>query len=291
MKKYLKLIRVKHWVKNFLILLPLIFSGNLLVPKYYFSIFLGFTSFSFIASIVYILNDIQDIEKDRLHPKKKERPLAKGIISIKNAYIIMAIMFMTSVGIVFFLSTKMNVLYISLVLVGYLITNILYSKWLKNIAIIDVVILVSGFLLRVLYGSLLTKIPISNWLYLMIIFSAFYLGFGKRRNEFNRHKEENTRKVLEKYNHEFLDKNMYLCAALSIMCYSLWCLDQNTILRTGSNLLVWSIPLLMIVFFRYSLNIEGDSDGDPTDVILGDKMLLAMIFVYASYMFITLYVL
>ena len=210
MKAYLKLMRVKHWIKNFLIFLPLIFSKNLFNTNYYLILLIGFLCFSLTTSIIYIINDIQDVEKDRKHPKKKERPLAKGIISIKAASIFAIGLAITIILLLWLLNFYTNnTIYLIVILLAYVVLNILYSIKLKNVVIFDVVILVSGFLLRVLFGSLLTNIPISNWLYLMIIFCAFYLGFGKRRNEYIKHKGEETREVLKSYNKEFLDKNMY----------------------------------------------------------------------------------
>ena len=113
--------------------------------------------------------------------------------------------------------------------------NLLYSFGLKNVPVADIAILVSGFLLRVLYGSSITGIEISKWLYLTVIAMSFYLGLGKRRNELEKHGGESTRKVLEAYNKNFLDKNMYMCLSLAIVFYSLWCTDPNTISLYNNN--------------------------------------------------------
>ena len=257
-KNYIKLIRVKHWIKNLLIFLPLIFSKNLFNSDLFFKSLLAFIIFCFTSSVVYIINDISDIEKDKLHPDKKKRPLPSGKISISSAWIVCAVLVTIIIAIMIFVSKTVNTIYLVFIPLFYLVLNVLYSKILKHIAIIDVFVIVIGFLLRTIYGAVLTGIEISNWLYLMIIFLSFYLGFGKRRNEIIQN-GTSSRKSLEKYNKEFLDKNMYMCLALAITSYSLWCVDTNTIARIGNNYLIWSIMLLMGILFSYSLDIENKS--------------------------------
>lgn len=279
MKEYLKLIRVKHWLKNFLIFLPLFFSINLFNNNYYLNILLAFFIFSIASSIVYILNDINDIENDKNHPLKKKRPLASGIISIKNAKKIIRLLIVILIVLIYLLFKNTNNILIIVIPIIYIIINILYSKLLKHIPIIDVVIIVFGFILRVMYGGVSIDVEVSKYLYLMIIFGSFYLGFGKRRNEIIKNGKKN-RKVLQLYSQEFLDKNMYVALALAIVSYTLWCVDPITIQRIGNDYLFWTIPLLMIILQLYSLNIEGNSYGDPIDVILSDKKLLTTIIVY-----------
>ncbi|NFI51516.1 prenyltransferase [Clostridium botulinum] len=287
MKKYFKLMRVNHYLKNILIFLPLIFSKNLFNIDLFKSAILGFCGFSILSSIVYIINDIQDVEKDRKHPKKCKRPIASGEISVTTAYILAIFIFL--IGMVFnYMSCKFSIngwIFISL----YLVLNFLYSMGLKNLPIIDVVILVSGFLLRVLYGSAITNIGVSNWLCLTVIAMSFYLGLGKRRNELNKEGSK-TRKVLKYYNHNFLDKNMYMCLGLTITFYSLWCVDSATVLRYSNNNMVWTVPLVMIICMKYSLNIEGDCDGDPVSVLLSDKILMAMVFLYSIVVLMIIYI-
>lgn len=279
MKEYLKLIRVKHWLKNGLVFLPLFFSINLFNNNYYLDILLAFIVFSFFASIVYVINDISDIEKDKLHPVKKKRPLAAGTISIKQAYIVIGILVLLSIIMMYYLYKTTSNIFTIIIPIIYVGLNILYSKWLKHIPIIDVVILVSGFVLRVMYGGVSINVEVSKYLYLMIIFGSFYLGFGKRRNEIIKNGQK-SRTVLNLYTKEFLDKNMYVALALAIVSYTLWCVDPTTISRIGNDYLFWTIPLLMIILQLYSLNIEGNSHGDPIEVILSDKKLLVTIIIY-----------
>lgn len=290
MKEYIKLIRAKHWLKNGLVFLPLFFSINLFNTSYYLGTILAFIVFSFTASIVYIINDMGDIEKDKLHPVKKKRPLAAGTISIKNAKIVIGVLAVLTAIMMWYLFKNTNNIAVIIIPIAYLIINILYSKWLKHIPIIDVVILVSGFVLRVMYGGVSINVEVSKYLYLMIIFGSFYLGFGKRRNEIIKNGNK-SRKVLQLYNKEFLDKNMYVALALAIVSYTLWCVDQTTIQRIGNDYLFWTIPLLMVILQLYSLNIEGNSHGDPIEVILGDKKLLVTAVIYVLIMGGILYLL
>ena len=278
-KNYLKLMRIKHYIKNLLIFLPLIFSLNFYNVEMCFTTFIGFLLFSLTCSIVYIINDIQDVEKDRNHPEKCKRPIASGNVKVKEAYIL-AIVLLTLILAIAIIS-KMNLN--SLLILGlYLVLNVAYSKGLKNIPLADIVILVTCFLLRVILGAILINVAVSNWLYLTIISFSFYLSLGKRRNELERSTESgiNVRDVLKYYNKSFLDKNMYLCLALTIIFYSLWCVDPINIEKFGTNYLVFTVPLVMIICMKYSLNIEGDSYGDPVEVLLADKILIILVLLY-----------
>lgn len=286
MKKYLKLMRIQHYLKNGLIFLPIVFSAQLFELDLLIQTVLGFISFCLISSVVYIINDIQDVGKDRLHPKKSKRPIASGEISKKNALILAFVLFITSV-IVSKLASNTDNISLTLLLI-YFGLNIAYSFGLKNIPIIDVVILVAGFLLRVLYGSAIIDVGVSNWLYLTVMSMAFYLGFGKRRNEVII-QGNTTRGVLKYYNHEFLDKNMYVCLGLTIVFYALWCVDPNTVMNHSNANIVWTVPLVMMICMKYSLTIEGESSGDPIDVVLGDKMLMILVIVYAIITFFIVY--
>lgn len=275
---YIKLIRVKHWMKNLLIFFPIVFGGKILSSKQEIICYiLGFLAFSFVCSIVYIINDIADASKDRLHEQKKNRPIASGRIKVHNAIIFAMILCLCVTGILIYLlnNTSYNILVCLLV---YLILNLLYSLKLKKYPIIDVTIVASGFLIRTIYGGFLANIQISNWLYLTVLSAAFYLALGKRRNEIIKSTE--TREVLNFYTKDFLDKNMYVCLGLTIAFYALWATDITTINNMGNNLLIWTVPLVIIICMKYSLNIEKGMSGDPTEVLLKDKILLFLVFIY-----------
>jgi len=158
--------------------------------------------------------------------------------------------------------------------------NIAYSKGLKNVAILDVCILAFGYLLRIFYGAILVKVPISNLLYLTVLAAAFFLGFGKRRGEMQKiESSSTTRKVLEFYTPEFLNHNMYLAMTLTIVFYSMWCINSVPFVDN----IIWSVPMVIIIFMRYSLIVEGVSDGDPVNVFLSDKPLILLSAVYICY--------
>lgn len=281
---YIKLMRPHHYIKNILIFLPLVFSKNIFNGSLLINVVIGAIAFSLMSSIVYILNDILDVEADKKHEKKKYRPIASGAVSIRNAIILAIILFILSILLNWYIKSNMVAL---CVFYGYLLMNILYSVKLKHVPIVDVVILAFGFMLRVFYGSAITEIAISDWLYITILAFSFYMGLGKRRNEFRKMGKDG-REVLKYYNETFLTSNLYMCMALGIVFYSLWCVDVNASALGRINI-IWTVPLVMIICMRYSLNIEGDSLGDPVDVILGDKLLIALAGIYSVVMFMALY--
>ncbi|MEG0025701.1 MAG: UbiA prenyltransferase family protein [Bacilli bacterium] len=285
MKNYLKLARIKHYLKNILIFIPLFFSGKLLENGNIIEAILGFIVFSLMCSFIYILNDIKDIEKDKLHEVKKKRPIASGKISKNNAIIFAFLLLLLAILIETIFIGFNNYSYIFLIL--YFILNLGYSLGLKNIPLLDIIILVSGFVLRVAYGATLFDIEVSNWLYLMVLSISFYLALGKRRNELVKTKGE-TRKVLTYYSKEFLDKSMYMFLTIAIIFYSLWCVDP-IIVSNSNNLMLWTVPLIMIMCLKYSMNIENNSHGDPIDVIIKDKFILLLGLIYVACLIIILY--
>jgi 4-hydroxybenzoate polyprenyltransferase len=294
-KHYLKLIRIHHWMKNGLIFLPLLFSGNALNPQLLTRTVFGFLTFCFIASLVYVVNDIQDIEEDRNHPTKCRRPLASGKISLNFAkkFILPLLAVLAAACCVYVCQANFAAW---TVLLMYVVFNLGYSHGLKDIPILDIVILVSGFVLRVGFGSAITGIEISNWLYLTVFASCTYVALGKRRNELRIARltpqdidSPITRNVLSFYNFAFLDKNMYVCLTLSLTFYALWCVDAKTLEKTGSEYLVWTVPLLIIMGMKYSLDVEREGDGDPVEVILDDKILLFLGIAFAVILSVMIY--
>lgn len=271
--KYIKLLRVHHYIKNLLIFAALIFSGQFFNLELLKTAGFGFLAFSFMASVIYIINDIKDADKDKKHPKKCKRPIASGAVSKTQAGVIAVILF----G----LSMLFNYLCFSLeataVLLGYLLLNIAYSAKLKHIPIIDVVVLATGFVLRVVYGSLITNIPLSQWMFLTIFAGSLFLGFGKRLGE----KSKGTRSVLEKYPVKFLEDSLNMSLVLALVFYSLWTLEKN---------LIWTIPIVLVIVLKYKLNLDNGSDGDPVEVLLHDYVLIGLGLLYVTLMFFALYV-
>ena len=283
MKQYLKLIRPFHWVKNLLIFVPLFFGGQLFNGNKFFLSVLGFIAFSFIASSVYIINDIQDADKDRKHPKKRFRPIASGKISKQHACIFLVMLLVVSFLIMIYLTKVNHNSWASFGFpIAYLIMNIAYSNGLKNIPLVDVVIIAIGFVIRLLYGGVLVNITISDSLLLTVISASMFLGFGKRRNELK--KGTSTRKVLRAYSMDFLNKIMYVFIGLTLMFYSLWSIN-------GSVWLIYTSPLAMIIVADYCLIIEsGSSDGDPAEVLKHSKSLMALLVLFVLLLLLCLYI-
>lgn len=287
MREYIKLIRPHHYVKNILIFLPLVFSGQLFKLELLIKSIIGVLSFCLICSVVYIMNDIKDIEFDRHHTTKCNRPIASGAIAPSSA-IVLAVLFLL-------ISTILNAYFNNkieawIILILYFAINVGYSIFgLKHIPLVDIIILVTGFILRVFFGSVITNILISNWLYLTVIAISFYCSLGKRRNEIKCEEPNCTRRVLKRYNQSFLDKNMYMCLTLAIVFYSLWCVDPGTIAHHKNSNAIWTVPLILILAIRYSMIIENNSDGDPVEVIIKDKVLLILGLIYVVCMCFIIY--
>lgn len=287
MKTYLKLLRVKHYIKNLLVFAALACSGGLFTfpPYKFFSDLIGFGAFCAVSSAVYIINDIRDREKDRLHPTKRDRPIAAGTVSVRRAWFIMAILLLTAAvfNLLVFRWTS------SALLLLYLVMNLAYSMGLKNIPILDITILAAGFLIRILYGAIITDITISNWLYLTVLALAIYFALGKRRNELKQLGDSGTRQVLTAYPVGFLDKGMGMCLTLANVFYALWSMDERTVTHYHSKYLIFTVPIVLLITLKYSLDIEGDSDGDPVEVLFRDRVLLLLCLLYLGVMFLILY--
>lgn len=277
-KEWCKLLRIKHYIKNLLIFMPAFFGGALFHYEVVLNGTMGFGCFCLLSSVIYILNDYRDIEKDRNHPKKKKRPLASGAIRPDVAFIVACFLLIFVIGISIVLNSWQGAVCLAI----YFVLNIAYSMGLKNKPIIDVVILASGFVIRVFYGGFVCGIDISKWLYLVVTTGSLYMGLGKRRNELKA--QTDTREVLKYYTEAFLDKNMHVCVALADVFYALWTLELP------NQWISWTVPLFIIMLMCYSLNTEGDSDGDPIEVILKDKVLIGVILTYGLCMFSMLYI-
>lgn len=288
MKYILKEMRITHWIKNLLILVPLAFSGRFFDERLLARILVGFIAFGCMASSIYVINDMNDIEKDRLHPVKCKRPIASGQISKKGGYLLCVVLLTGSLLLTIYLKSPCSGAWLIL----YFILNLFYSKYGKNIPILDIAILTSGFLIRILYGSTITNIAISNWLYLTVLSMAFYFALGKRRNEkrkTNNQGDGETRAVLKYYPEGFLDRCMYMCLTLANVFYALWSMDKQG--NSGKNeFLVWTVPIIMIITMKYSMDVENETWGDPVDVILHDKILILLCVLYAFIMFVLLYI-
>lgn len=273
-----KLLRPTHYIKNFLIFLPLFFSRQIFTYKF-FKAYAGFLAFCLIASAVYIINDLMDVEKDRCHPVKCKRPIASGAVSVQHARLLCGLLIIISFAILFIF--RMNITVYGLMLI-YMLINIGYSAGFKNYPVIDITLLASGFLIRVLYGGISSDVAISSWLYLTVISFAFYMGLGKRRNELREVSDGNTRTVNKYYTESFLDKQMYMCLALGLVFYSLWTMDQN-------ESLMCTIPIVLVICMKYNHIMEDSAKGDPIPTLLSCKVLITLLLVYIMILFLVIY--
>lgn len=271
-----KLMRPKHYIKNFLILVSITFDRNLFNPAVLGQVMLGFAAFCLLTSAVYVVNDIRDVESDRQHEVKRNRPIASGAVPIPAAWVLAAGLLAAALAIQ--LAAFGNRGGSLLLMAAYFAANLGYSLGLKHVPFLDIVLLVLGFVLRVLYGAAIVGSVTSAWVYLTVFALSFYLGLGKRRNELKKTKDSggSTRKVLQYYSYEFLDKFMYLCLTLAVTFYALWSADGEITAKYGTDKLIWTVPLVIIILMKYSADIESDSFGDPVDVVMHDKVLLGL---------------
>ena len=291
MNKYLKQMRVTTYPKNLIIMLPIFFGGGMFELDLLTTVILGVISFCFLSSAVYVINDLYDVEKDRNHNVKRHRPLASGDIAVKHAKTMVVILLASSV-ITNLLAVRNDYINLSWALLAiYLAINLGYSRfgW-KNMPIVDLTIIASGFLLRLIYGSVITNIGLSSWMVLVVISLSFYFGLLKRKME-KQSENKDSREVLRFYDVRFLDKNLYMCLALSIVFYALWAVDPATTSRLGSEYIVWTVPLVIVLCMRYNLIVESTSDSnvEPMDAVARDRPLQVFGAIYIITLFLILY--
>lgn len=279
-KTFVALLRCRHWLKNVLVLLPAIFGGVLVAdPAATAGAALGFAAFCCLSSAVYILNDLRDAERDRLHPTKRLRPIASGEVSPAVARACCAILIAAACALNA-LATHANLPQTFVCLAAYLALNVAYSLGLKRVAVLDVAILASGFFLRVLYGSFATGVAMFSWLFLTVIALSFYMALGKRQGELRAQAgggTPQTREVLGSYTPEFLASNMTVFMALGLAFYSLWAVGAGKASAPVPDA-EFTIPLVFVICLRYSLLASrGDHDADPVELVLADRVLLALV--------------
>lgn len=272
MNPFIQLIRVHNWIKNVLIFAPLVFAGLLFDTEAIAQSAVAFVAFCFTASAVYILNDYVDREKDRLHPRKKHRPIASGAISPNVALGILVIML--ALGVVTALSVNENVLWLVL---GYAAMNVAYSFELKHVVIIDVMIIATGFVLRIFVGSAAIGEALSPWIIMCIFFATLFLGLTKRRQELLLTSEpktysQSTREVLDHYSIDFVDKLITISLSATLITYALYTFLEDT---HANSAMVYTIPFVVFGMFRYLYFIHHKtSEDDPVMMIGKDIPLL-----------------
>ncbi len=283
----LKLLRVKDWIKNFFIFIPLIFSKNLFVFQTTYKAFLGFIFFSLSSSIVYIFNDIKDVDVDRKHPKKKNRPIASGAISISKAQTIIGILILALIFISYFLNFDSLI-----VATIYIILNVFYSLYLKHVVIIDVFSIAAGFVLRVIYGAVVINVPTSSWLMLTTMFLSLFLAFSKRYSEMVNLGDNTTyaRKVLNEYSISYLIQMITIVATATIICYALYTVSEKTIETFHTDNMIFTTPFVVFGLFRYLYLINKKKAGEsPSDVLYKDLTMVINIVLYLIVSIILIY--
>lgn len=288
----IKVIRPVHWIKNLALFAALIFSGNLFEPHMLDGVIIAFISFSMATSASYVFNDILDADLDRLHPIKKERPLASGRLKVKHAYLLVFLLVPLSL----FIASKINFLFFASVL-GYLSLQAAYSLVLKNVAIIDIITIASGFVIRVYAGAFVVNAHLSVWFLLCVVSTALFLASGKRRAELGIISETkiNTRKSLTKYSETLLDSYVTMFANAAWMSWALftfyespstsqpvWLFLAELSKTTSVNkLLMITIPVVIFGIMRYESLIFQNRSEAPEKLLLSDKLLVMSVGLWA----------
>ncbi len=273
---FLEALRPRQWVKNGFVLAPLVFARRVGDLHALEAALLALLSFCAVSSAVYLLNDLADMERDRLHPVKRNRPLASGRLSPGAA--VMGAVFLTLLGIGAALAVPGPGPAFVAYPLFYLALNLAYSFRLKHVVILDVLCISVGFLVRVVAGGEAIRVPLSSWLILCTLFISLLLAILKRRAELLQlqGKGDSSRKVLADYDPAFLDMLPGPLGAMTIMAYSLYTVDPQTIEKFGSRDLILTIPFVIYGVFRYLyLAWKKDEGGDPTGLVLEDKGILA----------------
>ena len=273
----LRLMRIEQWTKNAFVFLPLFFDRHLLEWSYWQPSLIAFFAFSFAASGIYCFNDIYDVEADRLHPKKCKRPIASGTISIAQGYVITALCWLLSAGLlltdIFALG---NQTWLWVIILSYVVMNLAYSTKLKQIPILDVFIIAIGFVLRVFAGGANAHIYISHWIVLMTFLLALFLAFAKRRDDVVEWEATGTsrRKGINKYNTAFMNQAMTIVATLTMVCYIMYTISDSVMERIGNQYLYITSVFVLAGIIRYlQIAIVDVKSGSPTKILLKDRFI------------------
>jgi 4-hydroxybenzoate polyprenyltransferase len=281
-------LRPQQWVKNFVLFAGLIFSQNLSNSDMVLKTIAGFALFCLLSSSVYILNDVLDVERDRKHPLKSNRPIARGDVKISTAIVVFIILTIISLGLSFWLSPSF-----AFIALGYFVLNLLYSMYLKQVVIIDVMCLALGFVLRAVAGAVVIDVLISAWLIVCTTLLALFLGFGKRRHELMLLENQATehRKILSEYSLYFLDQMISVVTASTVIAYAFYTLSPEVESKLGTTHMDLTIPFVLYGVFRYLYLIHRkEGGGSPTQMLLNDKPILANIILWLISVVLIVYV-
>lgn len=262
-KAIFKAMRPRQWTKNLFVFAAVVFDQKLGDADAVFRSLLCFVGFCLLAGTIYIINDLNDVEQDRIHPKKKKRPIASGELPIGTAKAAAVVLAVLGFALSWYLTPKFTA-----VLVFYLIINILYSKYLKHEVIFDILIVAVGYLMRVEAGGFVINVGISNYLWLCTFLLALLLAIGKRRHELLLVEDAaNHRAILKEYSADLLEQMMGVTTASILVCYALY--TQEAV--AGEKNLIWTVPFVVYGIFRYLYLIHRkEMGGDPSEIILSD---------------------
>lgn len=266
MKTYLELFRVKHYIKNLLIFTTIIFGADLFTNDFY-KILIGFISFSLMSSSIYIINDIIDYDLDKKTPVKKNKPIPSGKISKDKALKISILTFFLSLILNYFTYSLFSYLY----LLAYFLLNLFYSFYGKNIPYLDLLLIITFYIIRIDYGAMILNVTVSLILNLTVIFGSLYLILTKRRVEIENKK---CRKVLKKYDKKRLRIFSIISLILMLICYVIWCLMQHI------KYIMFTPILVLLIFIKYDKEAKKSLDGNLVDVLLNDKILTLICILY-----------
>lgn len=284
-KDYLRALRPKQWSKNVLVFAALVFSHQLTEIDAVLEVLVAFLCFCAASSAVYLLNDLRDRESDRLHPTKRFRPIAAGLVPERNAQALSLLLGVSSLGIGYLLTP-----YFAALLLLYIVINISYSLFLKHFVIIDVFAISSGFVLRAAAGAVVLAVPISPWLYVCTVVLALFIGFGKRRNELELLEGDAAghRRNLDDYSASLLDQFIVITAGAAVMAYSLYTFVADNL--PENHLMMLTIPFVLYGIFRYLYLVHQRQEGGaPEQVILSDYPLLGTVFLWGVTAIVILY--
>jgi 4-hydroxybenzoate polyprenyltransferase len=273
-----KALRVRQWTKNAVLLVPLLFAKAFVREGLLLKSLVAVISFSLLASGVYLVNDWVDREKDRLHPEKRHRPIAAGLIGPPVIIGLVILLWSASAALGFWLGQQ----FVG-VCAAYLVMQVLYTTALKKAVILDVMIIALGFIFRVVAGAVAINVMVSNWLFLCTLLGAVFLGFAKRRHELSSLEGSASahRANLEDYSLPMLDQMMSISAAATILAYGLYTVSQETVLHVGSDKLKFTVPCVVYAVFRYLFLVhKRGAGGSPEKVLLSDSPLMIDIVIF-----------
>jgi len=285
---YLHLVRPSQYLKNGFIWLPIFFGYRITDLKAVLLTLLAFAAFCLMSSTIYVINDFRDREEDRRHPVKKNRPLASGAVSSREALWIGLILFGVSLALAL-AGLPVACLYL---LLAYLLLNIAYSQKLKHIPIVDIVCIALGFVLRIFVGGAAAQISISPWIVIMAFLLALFLALAKRRDDLLLLDQgTQVRKAIDGYNLEFISLAMGIMASVIIVAYILYTVSPEVVAKHGTQRLYISGIWVLLGLLRYlQITFVEETSGSPTLVLIKDYLLQAIIVLWLANIFVLLYV-